>query len=278
MEKKVSVIIPSYNRAEVLEKSIHSVLNQSYQNLECILVDDGSTDNTRTIAKSISDPRLRYVYQENAGACAARNHGIALAEGKYIAFHDSDDVWHKEKLEKQIDTLEKNKVDLVICKLIHIHEDDTIRLTPKYIREGNVSIQDDFFGVGTQTIVARKEIFEQEMFDEKMPRLQDFEWLYRVLKSYHVYCMSEGLVDYRVGEDSISRNHEKRFLAEKLFLKKHPEVRCKTPVLSAHLMKDLLKSWQVVRKQTPKKSRNYLRLALQYYPGVIRFVVAKIKK
>lgn len=88
----VSVVVPCYNRAAVLEQSVRSVLAQSYAELELILVDDGSTDRTRQVVEKIKDARLRYVYQQNAGACAARNYGAALARGEYIAFHDSDDV------------------------------------------------------------------------------------------------------------------------------------------------------------------------------------------
>lgn len=77
----VSVVVPCYNRAAVLEQSVRSVLAQSYAELELILVDDGSTDRTRQVVEKIKDARLRYVYQQNAGACAARNYGAALARG-----------------------------------------------------------------------------------------------------------------------------------------------------------------------------------------------------
>ncbi len=84
----VSVIIPAYNRASTVQKAVESVLAQSYDHLEVLLIDDGSTDETAAVVQSIQDPRLRYIYQQNAGACAARNHGVSLAKGEYIAFHD----------------------------------------------------------------------------------------------------------------------------------------------------------------------------------------------
>ena len=93
----VSIIIPTYNRADKLKAAIMSVLNQTYCDLELIIVDDGSTDDTKNVVANIDDNRLRYVYQKNAGACVARNNGIEEAHGDYIAFHDSDDVWHLDK-------------------------------------------------------------------------------------------------------------------------------------------------------------------------------------
>ena len=88
---KVSVIIPSYNRAGMLPRTVHSVLDQTFPDLECIVVDDGSSDGTRQVIASISDPRLRYIWQENQERSAARNTGIAASQGEYLTFLDSDD-------------------------------------------------------------------------------------------------------------------------------------------------------------------------------------------
>ena len=98
----VSVIIPTYNRAHVLPRAIESVLKQTYTELELIVVDDASTDDTAAVMTAITDPRVRYVRKEHGGAAAARNRGIAEAKGEFIAFQDSDDVWHSDKLEKQL--------------------------------------------------------------------------------------------------------------------------------------------------------------------------------
>ena len=98
----ISVIIPVYNREKTVKKAIDSVLAQTWKDMEIIVIDDGSTDKSAEVIKSIKDARIKYIYQKNAGACAARNHGLDLATGDIIAFHDSDDVWHKDKLEKQL--------------------------------------------------------------------------------------------------------------------------------------------------------------------------------
>jgi glycosyltransferase involved in cell wall biosynthesis len=103
----VSVIIPTYNRASMVKEAIESVLEQSYQDFEIIVVDDGSTDNTREIVSGLSE-KIIYLFQENHGVSSARNHGIQQARGKYIAFLDSDDLFLPEKLEKQVACMENN--------------------------------------------------------------------------------------------------------------------------------------------------------------------------
>ena len=106
----VSVIIPTYNRAYCLPRTLDSALAQTHANVELLVIDDGSTDDTRAlIAQQYGhEPRVRYVYQENQRVAAARNRGLAMAEGKYVAFLDSDDLWEPWKLELQVACLEQN--------------------------------------------------------------------------------------------------------------------------------------------------------------------------
>ena len=259
-----------------MEQAIRSVLDQTYGNLELILVDDGSTDNTRDVAAAIDDPRLRYVYQENAGACAARNHGVALAKGEFIAFHDSDDIWCKEKLEKQMEAMEKSACDVLFCKLaMKTREGETV-VYPKYIGQGPVSRQNDIFGVGTQTVLTRAEVCREERFDEAMPRYQDFEWLYRVSGRYAVECLDEPLVEYRIGQDSISTNYGKMEAALRLFLQKHPGVRRESPLVSMHAVRNLLEGIRGSAKAgKPRDAVQFAGLLPRYYPGLIRYLAAK---
>ena len=99
----VSIIIPTYNREQLLGRAIKSVLAQTYQDFELIIVDDGSTDNTERLVKSFNSEKTRYIrHRKNKGPAAARNTGIRSAKGDYIAFQDSDDEWMPEKLEKQM--------------------------------------------------------------------------------------------------------------------------------------------------------------------------------
>lgn len=105
---KVSVVIPTHNRSSLLRRAIQSVLDQTYQDFEIIVVDDASTDDTEAVVKGFADERIRYVrHSENRGEAASRNTGIRLAKGEYIAGHDDDDVWLPPKLEKQVKAFEK---------------------------------------------------------------------------------------------------------------------------------------------------------------------------
>lgn len=107
MSDLVSVIIPTYNRADYIGETIESVLNQTYSPLEIIVIDDGSTDKTREVVANYL-PRVRYIWQENAERGAARNHGLRIASGKFIAFLDSDDVWLPNKIEEDLKIFNSN--------------------------------------------------------------------------------------------------------------------------------------------------------------------------
>lgn len=262
----VTVIIPTFNRAHILASSVNSVLDQTYSDLEVIVVDDGSTDNTKEILSTIKDNRLRYVYQKNAGACAARNKGIELAQGEYIALHDSDDIWHKDKLQKQMEIFKKfNDVDLVFCKLKVLHIDGRIEIEPNYIEEGILRPVENLFRIGTQTIVAKKEVLSQFKFDDKLPRFQEFELLYRISKVYTMYCLDEALVDYGIGNDSISSNPMKLYFACKYILKKHPEMKHNYPAIMEDMAKNLYLGARLLRKEDNSEYKELLHMSKECY-------------
>jgi len=128
----VSVVIPTYNRAQLCRKAVESVLSQTYQNVEVIVVDDGSTDNTKECA-SIPDTRVRYVWQRNSGVSAARNLGLQSAKGEYIAFLDSDDTWIPWKLDLQLSVLRSlPSAGMVWTDMIAVDETDK-ELYPSYL-------------------------------------------------------------------------------------------------------------------------------------------------
>lgn len=231
----VSVIIPVYNREKTIKKAIASVLDQTWNDLEVIVVDDGSMDNSANEIKSMKDTRIKYIYQENAGACVARNHGLDLAQGDFIAFHDSDDVWHEDKLEKQLNKLNETGADIVFCKLNEIKADGQTVLLPMGIKEGMLNPVVTVMGIGTQTLLARRRVFENLRFDSDFPRFQELELLYRASKEFSIYCLGEGLVDYYIGGDSISSNPEKLYSACSLMKEKHPDIDQYMPQLSKDL-------------------------------------------
>ncbi len=201
----VSVIIPTYNRQSTILKSVRSVLEQSYQDLELIVVDDGSTDNTRNILLDIRDKRFKYIYQENKGACAARNKGISVARGEYIAFQDSDDIWKCEKLEIQLSKMKNNDANISFCAFNRMNYKKKIQQFP-IMNEGYKSHKEILCGfyVSTQTIVAKKEIFEKNLFDITMERMQDYDLITRIAEKEKIYFIEDALVDLYLQSDSIT--------------------------------------------------------------------------
>jgi glycosyltransferase involved in cell wall biosynthesis len=153
----VSIILPTYNRSLFLSKSIESVLNQSYEDYELIVIDDGSDDNTREMVKGFKDSRIIYFYQSNQGRVFARNVGIRFAKYRMIAFIDSDDVWCKNKLEKQVKVIKAKNLDWCFSAISEI-SDDGIKTRGGII--SNSFFKDVVLGrvsVPMSTIVIKKE-------------------------------------------------------------------------------------------------------------------------
>lgn len=203
----VSVIIPTYNREKTIYNSIKSVLSQTYSDLELIVVDDCSSDDTEVIVKSIKDDRIRYIkHTTNRGACAARNTGLDYAKGSLIAFQDSDDIWIKDKLLLQINCLEKNKADIVFCAMNkHLYQSNS-NFTFPVMENGFKSFEEILMGyfISTQTILGRKEVFQKHKFDVTMPRFQDYDIMIRISKEFSVYFIKDVLVDVFLQKDSIT--------------------------------------------------------------------------
>ena len=248
----VSVIIPTYNRAETIEASIKSVLNQTCSDLEVIIVNDCSTDNTAEIVTQIinKDSRVSYIrLTTNMGACVARNKGIELAKGEYVAFQDSDDVWNKDKLEKQIYALQKNSADIVVCAMSCISVDGTCEgVLPNIEKEGFLTSPVDIFNIGTQTILVKNEIAVKYPFDAEMPRFQDLEWLARVARCHSIYFVTSPLVAHKIGCDSISASNKKLFAACKLILEKHPDFAKEYPSTAMKISKVLISAANNLKK------------------------------
>ncbi|WP_294956573.1 glycosyltransferase family 2 protein [uncultured Fibrobacter sp.] len=253
----ISVVLPSYNRAHILPRAIESILGQTYKDIELIIVDDGSSDNTAEVVGRFSDSRIVYVRQENAGACAARNNGIAHARGDYIAFQDSDDIWHQDKLEKQLATLQNTGADVVFCRMNRMVGGEKVGLVSDYFHEGFLPKDEVPMSIGTQTLVGKSEVFKQERFDSEMPRFQEFEMLVRAQKSFSIYCMEEPLVDYLLQKDSISANVSSIMAAWRLILKKHPDFLTQYKSSRARIARDIQ-----LNAKTVKAFSTRMRLAL----------------
>ena len=181
MDKKlISVVIPCYNRRDKLPACLFSVLGQTYTNMEVIVVDDASTDGTQELFENITDPRVKYYrYEQNRGACYARNYGAERARGELLAFQDSDDTWRAEKLEKQL-------------RLHHFHGEKALE---EFLAENRA---------GTQTMLMKKGVWEALRFDESFRRYQDWDFAIRAAEHFTLCYLPEALADSEVGGDSIS--------------------------------------------------------------------------
>ena len=209
----ISVVIPVYNSASYLGGAIRSVLDQTYSNVEIIVVDDGSTDGSGDVTSSFGN-RVRYVRQDNMGACAARNYGIRLAKGSYIAFLDADDLWLPEKLTEQSAVLEaKPKFGAVHCGTTRMNETGTQLSgnTSGLKQRVNGDVFVEFFEsnisvILTSTVLVRKSCFESiGMFDGSGAVVDDHDFFLRLAAHYPIWFIAEALVRYRIIPRSLSR-------------------------------------------------------------------------
>lgn len=174
-----SIVIPAYNRASSIESCVNSVLEQIEQDFEVIIVDDGSSDNTKEVIHSIVDSRIRYIYQDNGGGAKARNTGIKNARGKYIAFLDSDDAFLPHHLANALVELEKNDSVCVYTQVIVDRGDGVEFIKPhRSIREGeHISeyLMRDRGFVQTSTLVVPKKLALKSLYDEQISTGQDYD-------------------------------------------------------------------------------------------------------
>jgi glycosyltransferase involved in cell wall biosynthesis len=207
----VSVIIPTYNRANLVMRAIDSALKQTYKHIEIIVVDDGSKDNTREIIASCKG-KIKYLYKENGGESSARNFGIQKAGGDYVAFLDSDDQWQPEKLQKQLDKLmEHPDFGIALSNLEFVDENgisSTRNLRNKIIHDGYILpyiLKDPGLGCGS-TVLAKKEVFTVVgLFDESFYTAADQDWIFRACSKFKALLIEESLVKVMKSSDSTSK-------------------------------------------------------------------------
>jgi len=214
-EPKISVIIPTYNQSECLKEAIESVLNQTYKNIEIIVIDDGSTDNTLGVVGSF-DNKIVCIQQKNKGASSARNIGIKKANGEYLAFLDSDDMWIKNKLEKQIDFIKKNpEIGLLgtgcyqminIGKVIH----------KKIFPNKNEILQKDLIKYNPfiqSSVMVKKDVFNDiDLYDEKFKESEDYDLWLRIAQKYKVANLEQALVTKRYYEKGLCPSKDSKQL------------------------------------------------------------------
>ena len=247
-------MIPTYNRSHAVGDAIASVLRQTMADLECIVVDDGSTDSTPARLVSITDPRLRIVRGRHAGVAAARNLGVAHAQAPLVAFLDSDDLWRPDKLAHEVTYLDRHyQVDAVFSDL---EKQDGGRVYPSFMRETAVfsrllgdreypdgvalSRREIFLvlleevPIKPSALTMRRDAFDKAgRFDETWSSSEDWEFLLRFARGHRFAYIDLPLALLRVGDDSLHRTDQVRgdsammrlLLRERLLLRGDHEAR-----------------------------------------------------
>lgn len=193
----VSVVIPTCNRARLLVCALESVIVQTYRDLEIIVVDDASSDDTREVVQGFGDRRIRYLRHDiRRGGSAARNTGVRAAKGAYIAFLDDDDEWLTNKVETQLNAI--GDADAILCTAtMNGH-----RCGPRGARR-RISLKDlrrgRYTGGGTGILLARSEALKATLFDESLPRCQDWDLFIRLVQRYTVAYIGDPLLKYNEG-------------------------------------------------------------------------------
>lgn len=227
----VSVVTPTYNRADFIAKAIDSVLAQSYGHFEMIIVDDGSQDNTRELIEAYDDPRISYHYQENQGQSIARNRGISLSQGEFICFLDSDNLWFPDKLEKGLAGFQRYpEADIVYGDCVSIDEQGS-EISRENMRRysGRIAalmLKDNFISMNT-TMTRRRCFDEMGGFSNKDRYAEDYGLWLKFSTRYRFQYVPEYMAYYRIMDDQLSSDKIHRFMAnEKIvleFLHQYPD-------------------------------------------------------
>lgn len=204
----VSIIMPTYNCAKFINETIKSVLNQTYENWELVIVDDCSNDNTEEVVVSFNDKRIKYNrLEKNSGAAVARTTAMKMATGNYMAFLDSDDLWKDNKLEKQLEFMKKNNYNFTCTAYEQIDEEghqlNKIIKTKKKADYNRILLD---CPVGNSTVMYNVDNLGKFEVPNIRKRNDDALWLQILKKEKFIYGMPDVLMEYRIRNNSISSN------------------------------------------------------------------------
>jgi len=222
--------MPTYNYGQYLDRAINSVLNQTFRDYELIIVDDGSTDNTKDVVSELRDNRIKYIkHDTNMGGNTARNTGIRAATGKYIAFLDGDDEWFSDKLSKQINKFKECASDVGLiytgARII-----DTTGKSPSYqdalpVERGNIfekMLIGNYVTGGGSSLLIKRECFDTVgFFDVNLPSGQEWELIIRISKKYKIDFVPEVLINYYIHGANTDSYPKKIIKGFELILSKH---------------------------------------------------------
>ncbi|NOT63961.1 MAG: glycosyltransferase [Acidobacteria bacterium] len=286
---KVSVVIPMYNAAPYLAETLQSIFVQTLQDYEILAIDDGSTDETLSLARSY-EPRLQVFTQKNSGPSAARNLGFRHAQGEYIAWLDSDDLWHPELLETQVAFLDQHpNVGLVYAESWIMMQEGTNRIiTDKVGYTVNPGLKLLLYGdcIPTNTIVMRRSCYETiGDLNESLIRAEDHEYLMRISYHFELAGIARPLAYYRfrphslVGDNrDINRGVRDAVIALQSVESLHPDVWQRTGVNRAQLLARLqiraAHAWKLRREWAAAIGKACEAFSYCRYPLVLRWIAA----
>ena len=210
---KVSVIIPTFNRVELLERAIQSVVSQTFQDYEIIVVQNGPTESSKSIADQFSQNGIliHYLYDPIQGGANARNKGVLAAKGDYVAFLDDDDEWLPQKLSEQVSFLEQSSdVSLVSCRALRIKEDGSVDVIPpdpaSYLTYKTLILEGTVIP-SLSSVMIRRECFDKVgLFNTAFLISDDHEFFLRIATRYGIFIMDKPLFRYNWHPNNISKN------------------------------------------------------------------------
>jgi glycosyltransferase involved in cell wall biosynthesis len=273
----ISVIIPTYNRAHMIGRAVRSVLSQTFQDFELIVVDDGSHDGTEDVIRRFGDARIRYLRHDvNKGAQAARNTGIDAVRGNYISFLDSDDEWRPDKLQRQMEIFNTNphrlaNLGVVLTGSQHVQLETNERSRPiTYECYGDLYPEVFLRKVqGQMPALVRKDVLQQAgYYDESLPAAQDWDMLVRLAEICQFDVVREPVyVRYHHGGDHV-RTTENAIKAYRMLFAKYATTFAAYPGYTSRLRVYL--SAACLKENAPREARREARLAMQLDPYQFR--------
>jgi glycosyltransferase involved in cell wall biosynthesis len=219
----VSVIIPTFNRAGTIKRAIKSVINQTYKNWELIIVDDGSTDDTKDLIKDyLKNKRIKYYFKKKEGTSSARNYGIKKAKGSFISLLDSDDEYKPKRLEIQLKAIKIKKTLFSLSnRIISINNKRILKNYANHFISKKEVIKGDI-GLSASLMLFKKVALKNIKFDEKLPAGNDLDFILRVMNKYNILYINNPLtfIHKTLDYERVSTDPKNKILSYKIILNK----------------------------------------------------------
>lgn len=280
---KISVIIPAYNRADILPRTINSVLNQTFKDFELIVIDDGSKDSTRQVVEEIAkrDSRVKYIWQENSGGAARpKNKAFRFCQGEFIAYLDHDDEWFPEKLQKQYDFFQnssKKNLGLVSCNVLIVNQSNNttgIHKMRNYNSIKDLLLEGGNYAFSNSSIMIPRKVVEiVGDRDESLKLFEDQDIFIRIAEAGYVFdFVDDVLIKYYIDDSNLSKDFKRAAPDYERFVNKHIALLRKyRKILSIHYRH--LGTMNFLAGNTVKAYKFFLK-SITIYPSIRNIITA----